>query len=134
MAIAVIEQIKEESNSKFSVFLLLVVAYGASIGGMSTLVGSPPTPYIFDDHHDINDAVDQIMKLYKMSKEKRKEIGKKGYDWAHSDEARFTSEKMTKRFVDAAEELFSTWQPREKFEFLKDTDYEKRILPHKLTY
>ncbi|MBB77635.1 MAG: anion transporter [Crocinitomicaceae bacterium] len=42
MAIAVIEQIKKESNSKFSVFLLLVVAYGASIGGMSTLVGSPP--------------------------------------------------------------------------------------------
>ncbi len=100
----------------------------------STLVGSPPTPYIFDDHHDINDVVDQIMNLYKMSKEKRKEIGRKGYDWAISNEAGFTSEKMTERFVDATEELLSTWQPREKYEFLKDTDYEKRILPHKLAY
>jgi len=69
-----------------------------------------------------------------MSKEKRKEIGRKGYDWAISNEAGFTSEKMTERFVDATEELFSTWQSREKYEFLKDTDYEKRILPHKLAY
>tara|TARA_Y100001972_G_scaffold121684_1_gene166096 strand:+ start:536 stop:1966 length:1431 start_codon:yes stop_codon:yes gene_type:complete len=100
----------------------------------STLVGSPATPYIYDDHHDIEDAVDQIMNLYKMGDEKRKEIGQKGYDWAHSDEAGFTSEHMSKRFVDAVEELFSTWQPREKYEFLKDTDYKKRVLPHKLVY
>ena len=100
----------------------------------STLVGSPPTPYIYDDHHNINDAVDQIMKLYKMSKEERKSIGKKGYDWARSKEAGFTSEVMSNRVVDAMEELFSTWKPREKYEFLKDTDFEKRILPHKLVY
>ena len=41
---------------------------------------------------------------------------------------------MTKRFIDATEELLSTWKPREKYEFLKDTDYEKRIIPHKLVY
>ena len=69
-----------------------------------------------------------------MSKDERKAIGKKGYDWANSDEAGFTSEKMTKRFIDATEELLSTWKPREKYEFLKDTDYEKRIIPHKLVY
>ena len=100
----------------------------------STLVGSPPTPYIYDDHHNINDVVDQIMKLYKMSKEERKSIGKKGYDWAKSEEAGFTSEIMSNRVMDAMEELFSTWKPREKYEFLKDTDYEKRVLPHKLIY
>ena len=100
----------------------------------STLVGSPPTPYIFDDHHNINDAVDQIMKLYLMTPEERKYIGKKGYDWARSKEAGFTSEVMSNRVVDAMEELFSTWKPREKYNFLKDTDYEKRILPHKLVY
>ena len=100
----------------------------------STLVGSPPTPYIYDDHHDIADVVEQISNLYNMSKDERKAIGKKGYDWANSDEAGFTSEKMTKRFIDATEELLSTWKPREKYEFLKDTDYEKRIIPHKLVY
>tara|TARA_R110000822_G_scaffold8693_1_gene34171 strand:+ start:1276 stop:2706 length:1431 start_codon:yes stop_codon:yes gene_type:complete len=100
----------------------------------STLVGSPATPYIYDDHHNIHDVTDQIMKLYKMSKEERKSIGKKGYNWARSKEAGFTSEIMSSRVVDAMEELFLTWKPREKFEFLKDTDYEKRILPHKLKY
>ena len=100
----------------------------------STLVGSPPTPYIYDDHHDINDATDQIMKLYKMSKEERKTIGKKGYDWARSKEAGFTSENMSNRVIEGLEELFLTWKPRDKYEFLKDTDFEKRILPHKLIY
>ena len=100
----------------------------------STLVGSPATPYIYDDHHNIHDVTDQIMKLYKMSKEERKSIGKKGYNWARSKEAGFTSEIMSSRVVDAMEELFLTWKPREKFEFLKDTDYEKRILPHKLKH
>ncbi len=64
----------------------------------------------------------------------RKSIGKKGYDWARGDEAGFTSEKMTKKVIDAFEELFQTWEPREKYSFLKDTDYEKRVLPHKLVY
>ena len=41
---------------------------------------------------------------------------------------------MTNRVIEGMEELFSTWKPREKYEFLKDTDYEKRILPHKLVY
>ncbi len=100
----------------------------------STLVGSPPTPYIYDDHHNINDVVDQIMKLYKMSDKERKSIGKKGYEWATSDEAGFTSEKMTEKVIDGFEELFQTWKPREKYNFLKDTDYEKRVLPHKLVY
>ncbi len=100
----------------------------------STLVGSPPTPYIYDDHHNLNDVVDQIMKLYKMDDKKRKSIGKKGYEWATSDEAGFTSEKMTEKVIDGFEELFQTWKPREKYNFLKDTDYEKRVLPHKLVY
>jgi glycosyltransferase involved in cell wall biosynthesis len=100
----------------------------------STLVGSPPTPYIYDDHHNIKDVVDQIMKLYKMNHKERKDIGKKGYDWATGNEAGFTSEKMTERVINAFEELFLTWKPREKYNFLKDTDYEKRVLPHKLVY
>ena len=42
MATAILSNIESESNSKFPIFLLLTVAYGASIGGMATLVGSPP--------------------------------------------------------------------------------------------
>lgn len=42
MALAVIDKIPQQKNSKYSLYLLLSVAYGASIGGMGTLVGSPP--------------------------------------------------------------------------------------------
>ncbi|GAB5418123.1 MAG: SLC13 family permease [Crocinitomicaceae bacterium] len=42
MALAVIDKIPKKKNSKYSLYLLLSVAYGASIGGMGTLVGSPP--------------------------------------------------------------------------------------------
>lgn len=42
MALAVLSNVEKKGETKFSVFLLLSVAYGASIGGMATLVGSPP--------------------------------------------------------------------------------------------
>lgn len=42
MALAVIDKIPQKKNSKYSLYLLLSIAYGASIGGMGTLVGSPP--------------------------------------------------------------------------------------------
>lgn len=42
MALAVISVLpKKDQKSQFAVFLLLSIAYGASIGGMATLVGSP---------------------------------------------------------------------------------------------
>ena len=74
------------------------------------------------------------MELYKMGKDERERIGKLGQEWALSDEAGFTSEKMSNKIIEATDLLFKTWEPRKKYEFLKDTDYEKRILPHKLTY
>jgi sodium-dependent dicarboxylate transporter 2/3/5 len=43
MAAAVIHALpKTEKHSKFPLYLLLSVAYAASVGGMATLVGSPP--------------------------------------------------------------------------------------------
>jgi sodium-dependent dicarboxylate transporter 2/3/5 len=43
MAIAIIELLpKDEQKKRFAIYILLSVAYGANIGGMATLVGSPP--------------------------------------------------------------------------------------------
>ena len=100
----------------------------------SSLIGSVPTPYIFDDRCQPEHAAEQIMELYKLGKEKRKEIGLKGMEWATGSEAGFTSEKMSQRIIEALDELFLTWKPREKYEFLKDTDFEPRVLKHKLVY
>jgi sodium-dependent dicarboxylate transporter 2/3/5 len=42
MAMAVIHGLPMQKNSKFPLYLLLAIAYGASLGGMATLVGTPP--------------------------------------------------------------------------------------------
>ena len=99
-----------------------------------SIQGSPVTPYIWDDRCKPEDATDRIMELYNMSKEKRKELGLKGREWALSDEAGFTGEKMSNKVIEAIDELFNTWKTREAFEVL-DTDNDiKKVQTHNLVY
>ena len=105
--------------------------------GSLSIQGSPQTPYIWDDRCKPTDATDHIMKLYEMTREERKTLGLKGREWATSDEAGLTSEKMADKIIEGMDELFNTWEPREKFVILKDTDYDKhykRTLKHALVY
>jgi glycosyltransferase involved in cell wall biosynthesis len=99
-----------------------------------SIVGSPQTPYIYDSRCNPEDAAERIMELYQMGGEERKKRGKAGKNWAVSKEAGFTSKQMSQRIIEGIDELFDTWQPREKFEFLKDTDFDTRVLKHKLHY
>ena len=85
-----------------------------------SLVGSVPTPYIFDDRCEPEDATNRIEDA--------------GREWALGDEAGFTSEKMGNRVIDALDELFDTWEPREKYELIKAGEYKKKVLNHKLIY
>lgn len=71
-----------------------------------SLVGSPITPYIFDDRASIQDIAEAIKQLWSMSPEERKERGEAGRSWALSDEAGFTSEKMGERIIEGIEEVF----------------------------
>jgi hypothetical protein len=99
-----------------------------------SIQGSVPTPFIFDDRCRWEDAADRILEVYNLSKEERKECGLAGREWALSDEAGFTQEHQAKRVIEGLEQLFSTWTPREKFEFVNATEYQKPVLNHKLIY
>ena len=99
-----------------------------------SVVGSPQTPYIYDDRCSFEDISNQITQLYNMGDVERKSRGEKGREWALSDEAGFTSKKMSNRIIEGIDELFDTWKPRNKFELLKDTDFEPRTLNHSLLY
>jgi glycosyltransferase involved in cell wall biosynthesis len=99
-----------------------------------SLVGSPPTPYIWDDRCTSEDASEQIMAVYKLGPEGRKEAGLAGMEWATGDEAGFTSKHQADRVIEAFDELFKTWKPREKFEFIDVNEVEDRIVNHKLLY
>ena len=99
-----------------------------------SIQGSPQTPYIFDDRCRWEDARDQIIELYKMTREQRKAAGLKGREWALSDEAGFTSKHQANRVIEAFTELFETWTPREKYEIVNATEWNGRHLKHEIIY
>jgi glycosyltransferase involved in cell wall biosynthesis len=57
-----------------------------------TIVGSPPTPYIWDDTCRPEDAAEQIKAIYNLTPEEKKERGLAGREWAIGEEAGFTGE------------------------------------------
>jgi glycosyltransferase involved in cell wall biosynthesis len=99
-----------------------------------SIVGSPPTPYIFDDRCEAEDAADQIMAIYNLTPEERKAKGLKGREWAISDEAGFTSEHQGQRVISCFDKLFKTWKPRKHYEFINSNTTPIRTLKHKLIY
>jgi glycosyltransferase involved in cell wall biosynthesis len=99
-----------------------------------SLVGSPQTPYIWDDRCRPEDAAEQIMNLYNMSKEERQECGLAGYKWATGDEAGFTGQQMAQKIIKNIDLLFQTWKPRTHFELIDVNKVKENKLPHKLLY
>ena len=80
------------------------------------------------------DAADRIREIYDLSPEQRDEIGLKGREWCLSDEAGFTSKRQGERVIEALDELFDTWEPREKYEVI-DTNIDiKKVQTHNLLY
>ena len=99
-----------------------------------SIQGSPQTPYIFDDRCKWEDACDRIKEVYALSSEERKARGLKGREWALGDEAGFTSEHQANRVIEAFDELFDTWKPREKYELINANERKGNFLNHKITY
>jgi hypothetical protein len=99
-----------------------------------SIQGSPQTPYIFDDRCAWEDACDRIKEVYELTDKERKSKGLKGREWALSDEAGFTAKHQAHRVMEAFEELFSIWEPREDYEIVNATEYKGRFLNHKITY
>ena len=99
-----------------------------------SIVGSPPTPYIFDDRCEAGDAANQLMEVYNLDPERRKAIGLMGREWATGNEAGFTAEKQGERVIENIDKLFETWEPRPKYELVKSTPLKKKVAQHNLVY
>ena len=99
-----------------------------------SIQGSVPTPYIYDDRCSWEDAAKQIKAVYDLPEQERAERGMKGREWAIGEEAGFTAQKMADRAGEAMDKLFETWTPREKYELIPDTAYQKKTLKHSLIY
>jgi len=99
-----------------------------------SIQGSPQTPYIFDDRCKWEDATEQIKNIYNLSTKEREKRGLDGRNWALSNEAGFTSEHQANRIMEAFNELFNTWEPREKYEVINTNEYKGKFLKHKVSY
>jgi glycosyltransferase involved in cell wall biosynthesis len=99
-----------------------------------SIQGSPVTPYIWDDRCKPEDAADRIKEVYDLGPKKRKELGVKAREWCLSKEAGFTAEYQGKRFIEFADELFNTWEPRIAFEVINADQDIKKVQTHNLIY
>ena len=108
-------------------------AYPVFPSNMS-LVGSVPTPYIFDDRCDFRDVAEQMRAIYDAGKEYRDYIGKEARKWVTSDEAMMTARWMSKNVIDTINETLNTWTPRKSFELIKTEPLKPKYIRHKLVY
>jgi glycosyltransferase involved in cell wall biosynthesis len=98
-----------------------------------SIQGSPTTPYIWDDRCRPEDAANEIYCLYRLNRKERKSLGLAGREFA-LNEGGFTGEKMGERAIEAIDQLFSTWKPREKYEFINVAEIGEPELNHELLY
>jgi glycosyltransferase involved in cell wall biosynthesis len=78
--------------------------------------GSPLTPYIYDDRVNNNEVADAITEMYLLGKEKRKENGQVGREWAIKN---LSSKIMCDTMSEGIETTIKNFTPRERFNLYK---------------
>jgi glycosyltransferase involved in cell wall biosynthesis len=99
-----------------------------------SLMGSIPTPYIFDDRCDFREVADAIAKVYEMSPEERQRRGSLARQWVTSEESMMSARMMSKNIIDGLEETINKWKPRKRFELIKIQPLKRKAIPHPLVY
>jgi glycosyltransferase involved in cell wall biosynthesis len=113
----------------------------------SSLQGSVPTPYIYDDRADFREAAKQILEVYALKTnqvdefgshtrgfETYEEVSKAAYEWVNSDESMMTADNMCKNVISHVNEVLATWKPKPKFELIKTEQIKRKHIRHKLVY
>jgi glycosyltransferase involved in cell wall biosynthesis len=99
-----------------------------------SIVGSIPTPYIFDDRCDFRDVAKAIENVYNISPEERDRRGLKGREWVTSDESMMSAKHMCDNVASTIDDTLSAFKPRKQFEFIKAEKLPRKKLVHPLTY
>jgi glycosyltransferase involved in cell wall biosynthesis len=99
-----------------------------------SIVGSIPTPYIFDDRADFRDIANAIEEIYNLIPEEREVRGAKGREWVTSKESMQSADSMSQNIIDGVEETFATWKPRKKYELIKVEKAPRKKILHPVVY
>ncbi len=84
-----------------------------------SLLGSPPTPYIFDDRVDPQEVANELYNTYQLPSEERRECGLAGRAWAISQEAKMKSTDMANGIIDGIEATIQSVKRRSRFDVIK---------------
>ena len=87
-----------------------------------SLIGSVPTPYIYDDRaqpEDIAKAINDVYNTKLNSPEEYAEQSKAAHEWVTSKESMMSAKHMADNFIEGMEETFEKWVPRKPFELIK---------------
>jgi glycosyltransferase involved in cell wall biosynthesis len=85
----------------------------------SSLQGSVPTPYIYDDRVNYKHVGRAIWEWWDMTREQRKAMGAKGREYALNPESGLSASNMSNRLKSALQEVFDNWQPKKRFELIQ---------------
>jgi len=99
-----------------------------------SIVGSIPTPYIFDDRVDFRHVADAIAEVYNIGSEERTKRGLQARDWVTSEESMMSARKMCENVISSVEQTFDKFKPRKNFEFIKTQPLERKKIKHPLVY
>lgn len=99
-----------------------------------SIVGSIPTPYIFDDRCDFRDIAKAIQEVYNLPYDERNKRGMSGRKWVLSSESMMSSAHMSDNIVETVETTIGNFKPRKKFELIKTEKLLRKKLLHPLIY
>ncbi len=98
-----------------------------------SMMGSPLTPYIFDDRCTPEDAADKMLEAYELGRKERNKRGLLGREWCLSDESGFTGKTMSENIIKGIDKTLDNFKPRELYEVTKVDNYKHEKITHKLT-
>jgi len=97
------------------------------------LMGSPLTPYIFDDRCNPEDAARALKTIYDLEPEERERRAMAGHNWVMSEESGMNAPAMCGNIIDSIDEAFDKFTPRPTYELSKIGTLPSKSIKHKLT-
>jgi len=82
---------------------------------VNTIVGSLPTPYIFEDIASFRDITDRLIEVYSLDKNDLQDKGLKGREWVLGPESKMSLDYMAEGFINEIDTLLSEWKVRPNY-------------------
>jgi hypothetical protein len=94
-----------------------------------SLIGSVPTPYIYDDRvspDHIAAAIDNLYSIKIKDPDLYNKMGEEAYKWVTSDESMMSSRLMAKNVIETVYKTFKRFEPRHRWELIEIEDLKPK--------